>query len=198
MISKLNKHFTQLIDAMPIDQQKELVKLQTKDKSFNDLTEYFLFQLQNNNLELEDILEYKKLYRIEEENIIFSPKELSITCAKLLCFHLKYISIPDETQGTFIGSVYLAGTQHVHNISELYNKLQISDKVQLVREKNNPFDAKAVKITTCDNEKLGYIPAKHNLFISQMLDFDISLTAQIRKLVWDEKYVNIKIMIYLK
>lgn len=192
----LENHFKTLIEAMPLAQQKKVSKTQEETDEFKELFDYFQNLLEQESITLEEITEYKKLFRIENDTLAFSTSSLAKECARLFCHYLSEVYLPDETKGRFVGSIYLAGTQYAANITEIFYTLQIGDDVKLVREKENPHDEKAVKVTTLKGEKLGYIPARHNLFLSQMLDFGVELFAQIRKLKWDEDGVAIKIMIY--
>ena len=196
LTNTLESHFKTMIISMPLKQQKRLSKCKKNSKEFIDLSQYFKSLFQQEKLSLANIAEYKERYKIVNDFISFSLKNLAKECAKLFCDYLKEVILPDKNQGLFIGSVYLAGTQYAPNITEIYKELHIGDSVKIVRERENPHDSKAVKVLTLKDEKLGYIPARHNLFLSQMLDFDGIVNAQIRKLKWDESGVTIKIMIY--
>ena len=123
-------------------------------------------------------------------------ESLAQECAHLFCYYLKEIVLPDDNKGLFVGSLYLAGTQYAVDITESYTQLNIGESVLIEREKENPHDSKAVKVLTKEGKKLGYIPARHNLFLSQMLDFGISVQGEVRKLIWDESGVAIKVMLY--
>ena len=192
----LESHFKTMIEAMPLQQQKSLSRCKKGFKEFIDLSQHFKSLFQQEKLSLANIAEYKEQYKIVDDFISFSPKALAKECAKLFCNYLREVVVPDTNQGMFIGSVYLAGTQYAPNITEIYKELHIGDSVKIVREKENPHDSKAVKVLTLKDEKLGYIPARHNLFLSQMLDFAEVVNGQIRKLKWDESGVTINIMLY--
>ena len=194
----LESYFKTMIEAMPLQQQKRLSRCKKSSKEFIDLSQYFKSLLQLESISLENIAEYKEQYKIVDDSVAFSHKSLAKECAKLFCKYLREVVLPDAKQGVFIGSVYLAGTQYTPNITEIYKELHIGDSVAIVREKENPHDAKAVKVLTLKDEKLGYIPARHNLFLSQMLDFGEAVNGEIRKLKWDERGVSIKIMLYAR
>ena len=192
----LESYFKTMIEAMPLEQQKRLSRCKKSSDKFTDLSQYFKSLLQQESISLEDIAQYKERYKIVNNSISFSYKSLAKECAKLFCKYLKEVILPDASQGMFVGTVYLAGTQYAPDITEIYKNLHIGDSVKIVREKENPHDSKAVKVLTLKDEQLGYIPARHNLFLSQMLDFGKAVNGQIRKLRWDERGISIKIMLY--
>ena len=192
----LEYRFKTLIEAMSFKQLKKVGKSNESSSEFMEIASYFQTLLEQESITLSDITEYKKLYKIKSDTFALSLNTLAKECAKLFCAYLDSMYLPDETKGVFVGCVYLAGTQYVPNITQLYNALKIGDTVEIVRERENPHDTKAVKVVTSNGEKLGYIPRNHNLFLSQMLDFDIKLTAEIKKLKWSIKEVAIKVMIY--
>ena len=192
----LESHFKAMIAAMPLTQQQNLSKCSEDSKEFADLSAYFKSLLRQERISLEDIAEFKEQYKIANDSILFAPESLSLECAKLFCYYLKEVVLPDGDKGLFVGSVYLAGTQYAPDITQSYKQLNIGDSVQIVREKENPHDSKAVKVLTDKGKKLGYMPARHNLFLSQMIDFGIFVQGEVRKLRWDESGVAIKVMLY--
>ncbi|MDH5631893.1 MAG: HIRAN domain-containing protein [Gammaproteobacteria bacterium] len=56
--------------------------------------------------------------------------------------------------------------------------LRIGDELSLCREPGNPHDRRAVSVFL-DNWKLGYVPRRHNVAVSQMLDRGETLRAHI-------------------
>ena len=194
----LENHFKKMIEFMPLKQKKRVSKCKENSKEFKDLYKYFKSLLEQEQISFDDIAKFKEQYRLRDKFISIAPKSLAQECAKLFCYYLKNIVLPDNTQGLFIGSVYLAGTRYVPDIVEICKELHIGDSVKIEREKENPYDKKAIKVFTKEGKKLGYIPAKHNLFLSQMVDFGRYLIAEVRKIKWDKSSIDIKIMIYAK
>ncbi len=74
----------------------------------------------------------------------------------------------------------VAGFQY-HAGEALWPLLRVGDALALVREAHNPHDERAVRLEW-EGEKLGYIPARDNAAISQLLDADQSLDAVIAEL----------------
>jgi len=195
--NKLELEFKILMNMMLVEQQKELAESENNLQNLDELIEHFLHEIEETYIKIEDIVDFKKLYKLSETSVLFAPKSLAKQCAELFCYYLKNVVLPNKELGTFVGSVYLTGTQFVHNITELYSELSIGNHVKIVREKENPHDKNAIKVATLKNEKLGYVPAKHNLLPSQMIDSGSTLIGEVKKLVWSKKGVNIKIMMYI-
>jgi len=71
----------------------------------------------------------------------------------------------------------VAGFQYHHG-ETLWPQLATGQSVTLLREAGNRFDQRAVRIDW-QGEKLGYIPAKDNAAVSQLLDRGEKLSALI-------------------
>lgn len=74
----------------------------------------------------------------------------------------------------------LAGFQY-HAGKTLWPQLQVGDVLDLVREPDNPHDAKAVRVEW-RGHKLGYVPRRENADVARMLDRGQPLTARITRL----------------
>lgn len=83
-------------------------------------------------------------------------------------------------QGLLIQSSPLAGFQYHHG-ERLWPRLRVGQTVQLVREPDNRYDSQAVRIDW-RQRKLGYLPARQNHAVAQLLDRQIQLTARISRL----------------
>ena len=66
-----------------------------------------------------------------------------------------------------VDDFHLAGFAYYDGL-EVIEELTLGQKVDLVREIDNPYDEKAVAIFY-KGRKLGYIPSSHNSFISTLL-----------------------------
>ena len=64
---------------------------------------------------------------------------------------------------------------------KVWSRLKEGRHLRLVRERNNPYDEKAVEVYR-QNEKLGYIPRIDNSVISQLMDRGAGLKATIDRL----------------
>ena len=61
---------------------------------------------------------------------------------------------------------YVAGTTHLEDKSVL-EQILVGDELTLQRE-DNPFDKKAILVLTSQKKKLGYVPEKDNMLISNV------------------------------
>jgi len=74
----------------------------------------------------------------------------------------------------------LAGFQY-HQGEHLWPRLCPGDPLALVREPDNPYDPRAVRVDW-HGHKLGYVPRRENTAVSQMLDRGERLEAHIAEL----------------
>ena len=87
-----------------------------------------------------------------------------------------------QTQGVriIVQSSPLAGFRH-HEAAYAWHLLRIGDDLELVRERDNPFDANAIRVEW-RGRKLGYVPRRANGAIAWGLDRGETLRARISAL----------------
>ena len=97
---------------------------------------------------------------------------------------------------TLLQHAPVAGFQY-HQGEELWPLLRVGDALALVREPRNPYDARAVRLDW-EDQKIGYVPARDNAAVSQLLDRDASLDAVMTKLRVDhDPWQRIEFAVYL-
>jgi hypothetical protein len=74
----------------------------------------------------------------------------------------------------------LAGFRY-HAAAEVWDELRVGDRLDLVRERDNPHDANAVSVSW-RGRKLGYVPRHANAALAWGLDRGASLAARISRL----------------
>lgn len=74
----------------------------------------------------------------------------------------------------------LAGFQY-HAGKTLWPQMQVGDALTLVREPDNPHDARAVRVEW-RGHKLGYVPRRENADVARLMDGGQTLTARIARL----------------
>lgn len=74
----------------------------------------------------------------------------------------------------------VAGFQY-HDGEAVWDRLRVGDALALVREPSNPRDTRAVRIDW-EGAKLGYMPARDNAAVSQLLDRGCEVMAKIVRL----------------
>jgi len=75
----------------------------------------------------------------------------------------------------------LAGFQY-HQGKQLWEDMKAGDELILVREPDNPYDAKAVRVDW-RGQKLGYVPRRENADIARLMDKGAKLEARISRLL---------------
>ncbi|MEW5966079.1 MAG: HIRAN domain-containing protein [Pseudomonadota bacterium] len=74
----------------------------------------------------------------------------------------------------------LAGFQY-HAGRAVWAQLRVGDTLMLVREPDNPHDAKAVRVDW-QGRKLGYVPRRENADVARLMDRGQVLAARITRL----------------
>jgi hypothetical protein len=74
----------------------------------------------------------------------------------------------------------LAGFQY-HAGKALWPRMQVGDALALIREPDNPHDAKAVRVEW-QGHKIGYVPRRENADVARFMDGGQKLTARIVRL----------------
>ncbi len=74
----------------------------------------------------------------------------------------------------------LAGFQY-YDGKALWNEMKLGDALTLVRERDNPHDANAVRIEW-NGSRLGYIPRRENTDVARQMDRGAMVKARIVKL----------------
>ena len=71
----------------------------------------------------------------------------------------------------------LAGFRH-HDAAATWRHLTVGDRLQLVREEDNPYDANAVRVEW-RGVKLGYVPQRDNAAVARQMDRGTALEARV-------------------
>ena len=79
--------------------------------------------------------------------------------------------------------VSLTAGLRYHEARALWDEMQVGDTLTLVREPDNPYDAKAVRVDW-NGHKLGYIPRTENQAVARQIDHGNPLQARITKLTY--------------
>jgi hypothetical protein len=74
----------------------------------------------------------------------------------------------------------LAGLRHYAG-AEAWREMRTGDRLQLVREPDNPYDANAVRVEW-RGMKLGYVPRRDNAAVARQMDRGTALEARIAML----------------
>jgi hypothetical protein len=71
----------------------------------------------------------------------------------------------------------LAGFRH-YDGREIWSAMKVGDRLQLVRERDNPYDANAVRVDW-RGVILGYVPRRDNAAVARQMDRGAALEARV-------------------
>ncbi len=71
----------------------------------------------------------------------------------------------------------LAGFRH-YDGREVWPEMKVGDRLELVRESDNPYDASAIRVAW-RGRKLGYVPRRDNAAVARQMDHGAGLEARI-------------------
>jgi hypothetical protein len=77
--------------------------------------------------------------------------------------------------------VSLTAGLRYHEAKTVWDQMQVGDTLLLVREPDNPYDARAVRVEW-NGHKLGYIPRTENQAVARQMDRGNPLQARVTKL----------------
>ena len=101
-----------------------------------------------------------------------------------LCLSLALLASPlwgeEAHVRLLVQSSPLAGSQF-HALANLHAAMRVGDTLTLVREPDNPYDAKAVRVEW-QGRQLGYVPRRENRAVAAALDRGRTLHARISRL----------------
>lgn len=105
--------------------------------------------------------------------------------------------LEQEIKEVFLFKSHVAGTSHIANIEEVFEKLKSGDKLAFQREKNH-YDEMAIMIIY-EGLKLGYVPKEDNIIFSRLLDAGQILYSRVTKKdkrgSWHQIYIDIMILL---
>ncbi len=104
----------------------------------------------------------------------------------------------DCEEGTFLLECHVAGTSHVEDAAGKTAELQKDSPLYLRREPGNEYDRDAIAIYTAEENRIGYVPQKHNPILSRLLDGGRTLIGRVASRVVVDDFVKMRICIYLR
>ena len=108
------------------------------------------------------------------------------------------VPLPFEDEEIFLYGTDVAGTNHITEIEELAAGLDLGERVELIREPDNPYDEYAIRIDTAEGCKIGYIPRMYNRIIARLMDAGFELFGKIRVNELNDSYRHIVVKVYMK
>ncbi len=97
----------------------------------------------------------------------------------------------DDDARDFLLVTEVAGMNYVDGIDELLEGLSPGDVLDLSRSPSNNYDSRAIRVRTGSGKKLGYIPAKYNLVVANLMDQGYRTFAAVQKVDALDRYLQI-------
>ena len=88
-----------------------------------------------------------------------------------------------QSPAEIIVQVSLTAGLRYHEAKAVWDQMQIGDTLTLVREPDNPYDARAVRVEW-NGHKLGYIPRIENEAVARQMDRGNALQARVTRLTY--------------
>ncbi|MDR3258829.1 MAG: HIRAN domain-containing protein [Fusobacteriaceae bacterium] len=101
------------------------------------------------------------------------------------------------SQEIFLLSVYIAGTTHIKNLTDLEKNITKGNKINFYREPENIFDPRAIVVKDGDGNKLGYIPKDKNDILARLMDAGKLLYGIVKEKNKVGKWTKIQVEIFL-
>lgn len=194
----LMKQFHILINSMSEKQKEELKKNSEEYMPGIELhfSNFIEEEILNETL-FEEIFEYQMEFNLNNTYFLTNPNDRVKALSEIYIHYIKNRVEPDKNLGICILEISLAGTQYISDITEIISSLKNGDKLELIWEKNNPFDKNAIKVLA-DGRKLGYIPRNKNENLIFLLKQEYKLFGVLKRVIWNSDFVKIKVLIYLE
>lgn len=101
-------------------------------------------------------------------------------------------------QDIFLLECHVAGTLRVDDLLVKTEKVCVGDGVKLLREPANPHDELAIAVHTAGDERIGWVPRKHNPVLARLMDAGKCLIAKLVSKQLEGHWLNLRIAISLK
>ena len=165
-----------------------------KKENQKKLRKYFHSLLKQERIDFRDIFLYKKESLLEDESMILDYADASEALLRLFELYIQE-NEPRKDEKIPLGTFYIAGTKYTADMADIFKNLHVDDSLHVSLEKNNPYDKNAIKISTKEGKKLGYLPKRLNYFPSYMLERKLTLHARLVKLRWSLQGYDVKVLL---
>lgn len=194
----LMRQFHPLINSMSQKQKIELRENSEKyidgiQSHFNKLVEDEI----SNEILIEEIFDYQMEFSLDNTYFLTNPNDRAKALSEIYIHYIQSRIEPDKSLGICISEISLAGTQFVSDITDFISTLNNGDRLELIWEKNNPFDSNAIKVLA-DDKKLGYIPRNKNQDLIFLMEQEYKIFAMLKRITWKTEFVNIKVLVYIE
>ncbi len=99
---------------------------------------------------------------------------------------------------TFLLECHVAGTSHIEDAAGKTAELAKDAPLYLRREPGNEYDRDAIAIYTAEENRIGYVPQKHNPILSRLMDGGRELVGKVVSREVVDDFLRMRIGIYLR
>lgn len=111
--------------------------------------------------------------------------------------HNEDSDVRNEQKETFLLECHVAGTSHVDDVIGKTAEIAKDSVLLLRREPGNAYDHDAIAIYTAEENRIGYVPQKHNPVLAKLLDGGKKLIGKVTQKEIEENWVKMRIGVYL-
>ena len=97
----------------------------------------------------------------------------------------------------FLIKVHVAGTTHVRNIRDIEPTLNVGDKVNFVRDPENPYDEKAIAMFEKGGRRIGFVPRSQNEILAALMDAGKLIYAEVADKEFVDDWLKITVKVYM-
>lgn len=107
---------------------------------------------------------------------------------------------PDDAEDdeTLLIECHVAGTSHIEDAAGKTAELTTDSPLYLKREPGNEYDRDAIAIYTAEENRIGYVPQKHNPILSRLMDGGRKLVGKVISREVVDDLLKMRIGIYLR
>jgi hypothetical protein len=99
-------------------------------------------------------------------------------------------------QKIFLTDSTVAGTSYVEDIEDIEGDIEIGDRLDFYREKENKYDEKAILVKH-NNHKIGYVPRQQNEVLANLMDAGKLIFGEVRYVEPSWGWLRVDMDIYL-
>ena len=121
-------------------------------------------------------------------------RSLAVGLTTTALFPFTTLSGKEQKKPVLLEHFYIAGYGYYDGESTEH-RLQVNDRLEIKREKENPYDPKAVSLWY-RGRKLGFVPRRKNSTLAKLLDQNVKIEARVRQInreadPWNKIFVDI-------
>jgi hypothetical protein len=166
------------------------------------IEEHFLLWLRQSDtcidLLLSELTDYIACHDLTDAPIALGERGVAQQMRYVFEHYVNQRIEPDDQLGLCLLETYLNGIEYITNLVDSFEQLSTGERLQVIHEKQNPFDDKALLICSHSGDRLGYIPRKHNAIPAFLSEQGKTLFAILKRKTWDVSGHHLKVLLYVE